>query len=596
MNNRRQTKRALLTSIMALVMCVVMLVGTTFAWFTDTATANVNKIQAGNLDVQLVAATSETELTEALKWTQKMSESGEVAAVESGKPIWEPGCTFRTEGFRIKNNGSLALKWKVSINRGVKGVNDKFDLKDVIDFSIVNQKEDGRYEAIDLASFEGKLSGAEGSVVSPVYYLQGHMRETADNNYQGLTLDGIAITVYAAQQSYEFDSNGNEYDEKAEYAVEVRNESELYRALENDDNVILVNDITLSENWIPAGNGTRDGSSFEGDSYDGIFNGNGKTISNVKTSLFGVLTGTVKNVTITAEINAAGSDSMGAVAGILVGGTISDVTVNGSVTGEKAVGGIVGRILAEGTVSNCTNNATVTSTSGKDAVGGIVGKAYYTSSGKEMNIIGCTNTGSINGKYAAGGIVGFSAANVKDCVNSGAIVMSGSSASAVGGIVGEQTNYGTISGNKNTQNIAVTGSAVGGIIGWIRYQDNGSYTNNSVIVVSNNENSGSISSGDGTGLGTGGIVGLAYNQAKVTGNSNTASSISGGTFAAGIVGGLQNNTDNLTISQSVRFVVTGNTTTTALASITGQYTDVVAYNNEPGNSSFATISGNTSGQ
>ena len=53
MNNKRATKRALLTSVMALVMCVVMLVGTTFAWFTDTASTGVNKIQAGNLDVEL---------------------------------------------------------------------------------------------------------------------------------------------------------------------------------------------------------------------------------------------------------------------------------------------------------------------------------------------------------------------------------------------------------------------------------------------------------------------------------------------------------------------------------------------------------------
>ena len=53
MNNKRATKRALLTSVMALVMCVVMLVGTTFAWFTDTASTGVNKIQAGNLDIEL---------------------------------------------------------------------------------------------------------------------------------------------------------------------------------------------------------------------------------------------------------------------------------------------------------------------------------------------------------------------------------------------------------------------------------------------------------------------------------------------------------------------------------------------------------------
>ena len=600
MNNCKATKRALLTSVMALVMCVVMLVGTTFAWFTDTANANVNKIQAGNLDVQLVAATSETELTEALKWTQKMSESGGAAAVESGKPIWEPGCTFRTEGFRIKNNGSLALKWKVSINRGVKGVHDRFDLKDVIDFSIVNQKEDGTYEAIDLASFEGKLTGAEGSVTSPVYYLQGHMRETADNNYQGLTLDSIAVTVYAVQQSYEFDSNGNTYDEKAEYAVEVETADDLYKALENDDNVVLATDIALPDDWTPAGNGTRSGASFTGDSYTGIFNGNGKTISNVKNSLFGVVTGTVKNVKIEATINNTESDSVGAVAGILAGGTVSDVKVSGSVTANEATGGIVGRILAEGTVSNCTNTAMVESTSGSDAAGGIVGKAYYTVAGKEMNITGCNNTGVIKGKFAAGGIVGFSAANVQNCVNSGNIEMTGTSASAVGGIIGEQTNYGTISGNKNTKDITVNGSTnvnVGGIIGWIRYQNNAAaYANNMTIVVSGNENSGNISSGNGTGFGTGGIVGLAYNQAKVVGNKNTATAISGETFAAGIVGGLQVNAQNLTMSESVRFIVTGNTSATTLENISGNCKDLFAYNNEPANNAFADISDNTSGQ
>ena len=56
-NNQKATKRALLTSVMALVMCVVMLVGTTFAWFTDTASTAVNKIQAGNLDIELEYAT-----------------------------------------------------------------------------------------------------------------------------------------------------------------------------------------------------------------------------------------------------------------------------------------------------------------------------------------------------------------------------------------------------------------------------------------------------------------------------------------------------------------------------------------------------------
>ena len=51
MTNRKSVKRALVASIMAIMLCAVMLVGTTFAWFTDTASSAVNKIQSGNLDV-----------------------------------------------------------------------------------------------------------------------------------------------------------------------------------------------------------------------------------------------------------------------------------------------------------------------------------------------------------------------------------------------------------------------------------------------------------------------------------------------------------------------------------------------------------------
>ena len=579
MTSSKSTKRALLSSALAILMCVTMLIGTTFAWFTDTASTAVNKIQSGTLKVDIVKEDGVTSIkNESMSFVNKDG---------SANILWEPGATFMTPAFKIKSTGSLALKYKLTLN-GITGDNM---LLDVITFSVV--KADGTEVALD--TFVGHLT--PDAALSDALYIKGHMDEAAGNDYQNKTLEGLGITVYAAQDTVENDSYGNEYDQDAEYAVEVKTADELHKALENDDNVVLATDIALPDDWTPAGNGTRSGASFTGDSYTGIFNGNGKTISNVKNSLFGVVTGTVKNVKLVAGIDNTESDSVGAVARILAGGTISDVTVSGSVIGENAVGGVVGRVLAAGTVSNCTNSATVESTSGSDAAGGIVGKAYYTVTGKEMNIIGCKNTGTINGKYAAGGIVGFSAANVKNCENSGEITMTGTNASAVGGIIGEQTNYGTISGNKNTANITVNGSAnvnVGGIIGWIRYQNNAAaYANNMTIAVTNNENSGNISSGTSTGLGTGGIVGLAYNQAKVNGNKNTATAISCGTFAAGIVGGLQVNADNLTMGESVRFVVTSNTSATTLDNISGNYKDLFAYNNDPGNNSFADISENT---
>ena len=71
MTNRKSTKRALLGSVMAMVLCLAMLIGATFAWFTDTASTGVNKIQAGNLDVvlEMKDASGNWVPAEARRWT-----------------------------------------------------------------------------------------------------------------------------------------------------------------------------------------------------------------------------------------------------------------------------------------------------------------------------------------------------------------------------------------------------------------------------------------------------------------------------------------------------------------------------------------------
>ena len=209
MNNKRATKRALLTSVMALVMCVVMLVGTTFAWFTDTASTGVNKIVAGNLDVDIIGKDSDTHI-EKLNFT-KANAATDAGATEA--VLWEPGCRYVTEGFRIANKGNLALKWKAVVNKGTTAENPgKFDLLDVIDFYLV--KGDKNSEGTLLDEFTGTLQKTE---TSDVYYIKGVMKTTAGNDYQGLTLDGITITVYATQLTAEFDSFDNQYDKDAKY-------------------------------------------------------------------------------------------------------------------------------------------------------------------------------------------------------------------------------------------------------------------------------------------------------------------------------------------------------------------------------------------
>ncbi len=215
MNNKRATKRALLTSVMALVMCVVMLVGTTFAWFTDTASTGVNKIQAGNLKVDIIGETGNDHV-EKLDFTKKVNvttDGGTTEVTPAAEIFWEPGCRYLTQGFRIANKGNLALKWKAVVNKGTTAANEgNFDLLDVIDFYLV--KGDKNSEGTLLDEFTGTLQKTE---TSDVYYIKGVMKTTAGNDYQGLTLDGISITVYATQLTAEFDSFDNQYDKDAKY-------------------------------------------------------------------------------------------------------------------------------------------------------------------------------------------------------------------------------------------------------------------------------------------------------------------------------------------------------------------------------------------
>ena len=241
MNNKRATKRALLTSVMALVMCVVMLVGTTFAWFTDTASTGVNKIVSGNLKVDIIGANSDSHI-EKLNFTKAATTDAEAGT----EILWEPGCRYLTEGFRIANKGNLALKWKAQVNTGTTTANEgNFDLLDVIDFYLVTKAADGTETETALDEFTGNLKKTE---TSDVYYIKGVMQTTAGNDYQGLTIDGISITVIATQDTVEKDSFDNQYDKDAPLDFEpVATADELNAAAAAGKNVQLTQDVTLMD-------------------------------------------------------------------------------------------------------------------------------------------------------------------------------------------------------------------------------------------------------------------------------------------------------------------------------------------------------------
>ena len=198
MKNRKSTKRALLGSIMAMVLCLAMLIGATFAWFTDTTSTGVNKIQAGNLDVALEMKNA------AGQWVPaegKTLDFVKAAGAENEAILWEPGCTYTLPELRVVNNGNLALKYKVIIT----GINGSAKLNTVIEWTIG-----------DVAmGTEQHLAAGE----SNAFTIKGHMKESAGNEYMNESIDGIAITVVATQDTVESDSFDKDYDADAEYPV-----------------------------------------------------------------------------------------------------------------------------------------------------------------------------------------------------------------------------------------------------------------------------------------------------------------------------------------------------------------------------------------
>ena len=248
MTSSKSTKRALITSALAILMCAAMLIGATFAWFTDTASTGVNKIVSGNLKVDIIGADSDSHI-EKLNFTKAATTDAEAGA----EILWEPGCRYLTEGFRIANKGNLALKWKAQVNTGTTAANEgNFDLLDVIDFYLVTKAADGTETETALDEFTGNLKKTE---TSDVYYIKGVMQTTAGNEYQGLTLDGISITVVATQDTVESDSFNNQYDKDAEYPISVTTGDELQAIVSNATapvNIVLTNSITTNNFVIPA--------------------------------------------------------------------------------------------------------------------------------------------------------------------------------------------------------------------------------------------------------------------------------------------------------------------------------------------------------
>lgn len=218
----KHAKKAFVASLFATLLCVSMLVGSTFAWFTDSVTSAGNIIKSGTLDIDLLAKGGETGYTE---YTSLETAHTPVF----NYTLWEPGYTSWAN-VKVENKGSLALKYTMTITANGTGT-DLTKLAEVIDVYYKAEevvKPDPR--SLDGLTRIGTLAevlAGGGAVTVNDNMLAGasdfatialHMQETAGNEYQNLSVGtSFDIMIVATQYTYESDSFDDQYDVDAEY-------------------------------------------------------------------------------------------------------------------------------------------------------------------------------------------------------------------------------------------------------------------------------------------------------------------------------------------------------------------------------------------
>lgn len=239
MTKSKSTKRALLLSALSLLMCVSMLIGSTFAWFTDSVTSSGNIIKSGTLDVTMEWKDA---TTTGAQQTYKDASDGAIFNYD----LWEPGYV-EAKNIKISNVGTLALKYNLNIAAN----GEVSELADVIDVYFA----EGEYtltsremtELTKVGTLSDILDGMPANMAGDLkantadtVTIALKMQETAGNEYQGLSIGtDFKVVLMATQDNVEKDSFDENYDDidVLDKDIQIIDGNTYYYL--NDGNVVL---------------------------------------------------------------------------------------------------------------------------------------------------------------------------------------------------------------------------------------------------------------------------------------------------------------------------------------------------------------------
>ena len=186
----KTNKQAFIIAALVILLCLVCLTGATLALFTSDPNDGTIGIvtTSGDVEIDIVDTSGVTLQNRALAF---MTTSG---ATDSDDVLFEPGATFYTQGFKIKNTGDIPVNFSLSVSK-----DDKIDMEEfakAFELWIVKEGDDFS-NAEKLTEF--KVNGLAAGESSDTYYLFIRMKESVGNEFQGKTYSGIGVTVYAVQ-------------------------------------------------------------------------------------------------------------------------------------------------------------------------------------------------------------------------------------------------------------------------------------------------------------------------------------------------------------------------------------------------------------